>query len=99
LSAPLPTACLEVLRALAVGLDLRKIDEGWCFVGLWQDPSVSGIASETMLPLLADDYVREIGGRGEITAAGLHILANVERSMWERGLKWLRSPESQLKIS
>ena len=82
MSAPLSFHCLEVLRGLMVGLELRKIGGGWRFVGHWQDPAASSVLPETMHPLLDAGYVLEHEGRGTITDAGKTALALAERAIW-----------------
>lgn len=96
---PLSPAGREILRALAVGLQLRRFDEGWRFVGHWQEPATSAVGHETIRALLDAGYILEHEQRGSITDAGRAVLGVADREMWERALEWLRSPESRLKTS
>ena len=96
MSAPLTGAALDVLRALVLVLELHKSRDGWRFVGPWQDPEVSAISAETIDPLLDGGYVREDADQGRITNDGRAVVAVAEQSLWESGVKWLRSQESQL---
>lgn len=83
---PIPLA-IEVLRALVLGLDLRKTIGGWRFVGPWQDPEKSGVASAVMLELLENGLVEHGGGCAKITACGHDALRHSTEAAFRAALK------------
>lgn len=88
MTAPLSGLAIEVLRAIALGLELHEIDNGWQFVGPFQEPSRSWVDTATMRSLLDGGLVR-FGptGVGSLTTNGQNALK--ERS--EAALRWVRT--------
>jgi hypothetical protein len=94
-SAPLPTACLEVLRALAIGLVLEETAGGWSFRSAWQACENSSVSCEAMVALFGRGFVLREGNRATITDQGRKYLCSRLGELAARAHLWLRSPASQ----
>src|SRR5258708_1855401 len=66
----LSTVGAEVLRALVLGLVLRKTASGWSFVGPFQNPSTSDVSSDAVGSLLSYGYV-QLGDDGLVSVTDL----------------------------
>ena len=93
MTAPLSGLAIDVLRAVALGLELREIGNGWQFVGPFQEPSRSWVDTDTMRSLLDGGLVR-FGptGVGLLTTDGQNVLK--ERS--EAALRWVRTSSADV---
>ena len=100
MSAPaLSIGARKVLRALAIGIELRSRDGEWKFVGPWQDDSTSGVVTEHVSELLDAGLARLTEtNRAEITERGQERLASLTRSILDEGMRWLRSRGSPSRI-
>lgn len=61
---------LEVLKALALGLELREVDGKWAFVGPYQTPQLSGVAPEVRVGLIKAGLVRNDDDFGRLSNIG-----------------------------
>jgi hypothetical protein len=100
MSAPaLSIGAREVLRALAIGIELRSADGEWKFVGPWQDEATSGVPKGHVSELLAAGFALLTKTNCvEITKLGQEWLASFERGIVDEGMQWLRSRASPLLI-
>jgi hypothetical protein len=93
---PLQMDEVEVLRALIHGLRLRRIGDGWQFVGPHQEPEWSGVRTDLVERLARDGLVSPAAdGTMQISESGEGALkASLDASL-NTVLKWLRSNNSQ----
>ena len=92
MSAPLSGARYEVLRALALGLELRGTPAGGSFVGPFQEPPHSAVSAAVMADLFAAGFVSSgEDSRVEITEAGRCVLRDTTEVMIRDAFRWLRS--------
>jgi hypothetical protein len=99
-TAPLSAGAWEVLRALVLGIRIREFSDGWRAVGPWQNPSSSGIDTDTMGELLNAKFVERqtlgIGHYAIATDSGQRALSVKTAAEIKSALKWASCKKSRL---
>jgi hypothetical protein len=85
----------EILGALALGLELRKLDDGWRFVGSSQNEAMSNVPLTIIRNLLAADLIVEQDCNVRITDVGTSALRESIEAIIRGGIAWNLSPGSR----
>lgn len=92
--ASLSPGAWEIMRALAMGVELREFETGWQAVGPWQEPSSSGVDPSCIGELLEAGFVahetRGVGRYASITKTGKKALAEKNQGEMRAALEWVK---------
>ncbi len=92
--APLSAGAWEILGALALGIRIRKLADGWQAVGPWQEPSSSGVDLAIMTELIEARFVESqtlgIGSYAAMTKLGETALREKTEREIRNAIKWVK---------
>ena len=88
--APLAWDAAEVLKALAVGVRLQRVDGAWTFVGPSQDAAQSQVSEGLVKSLIDGGLVSE---HGKITEDGHKTLKAAIADDTRRAFEWMTLSE------
>jgi hypothetical protein len=88
MTAPLSSTATEVLRALILGMELRRQAIGWEFVESWQEPKSSNIDDSILSELLEAKTIRVVDDRAALTELGREYLSTITQTLLRHIVKW-----------
>jgi hypothetical protein len=83
---------------MALGLELREVEERWWFVDSFQDPERSGVDSFIVSGLLSRAFICRDGSRASITEGGRNALRIHTEAIIQGAIEWTPPANSQFAI-